>query len=218
MRSTARLVVGISMALAAGLAGARAAAADPASQPATRLFFGPTARSLPAGSGYVGTYQLLLPLSQVGVTDRFSLGAGTPLLFPSDAPHPIWLTPKLQVVNRGNLQVAVGGVHVLNTGDPTVGMAYAVVTKGGDERSVTAGIGWGYADGGGSVVAMVGGQHRIRDGVELLSENYVSARTVMAINGVRLTGSRVTLDLGVATAIGAGLVAPFPIVNVGWRF
>jgi hypothetical protein len=218
MRQTARLLVGISMAIAAGLAGPRMAAADPASQPATRLFFGPTARALPAGGGYVAAYQFLLPQSQVGVTDRFSLGGGTPLLLPSDAPHPIWLTPKLQLVNRGHLQMAVGAVHVLNSGDPAVGMAYAVVTKGSDERSVTAGIGWGYADGGHSVVAMVGGQHRVRNGVELLSENYVFANALLAINGVRLTGSRVTLDLGVAMAIGAGLTASSPIVNVGWKF
>ena len=36
----------------------------------TRLFFGPTARSLPKGRGYVGVYELVMPFVQVGVTDR----------------------------------------------------------------------------------------------------------------------------------------------------
>jgi len=36
----------------------------------TRLFFGPTARSLKQGAGYFGVYEILLPFVQVGLTDR----------------------------------------------------------------------------------------------------------------------------------------------------
>ena len=46
----------------------------------TRLMFAPTARSLRRGEGYVGVYYVL-PFVQVGVTDRLSIGGGTPLVF-----------------------------------------------------------------------------------------------------------------------------------------
>lgn len=53
----------------------------------TRLFFAPTARSLKRGEGYVGVYEIFLPFVQVGVTDRFSIGGGTPSIFARDF-HP----------------------------------------------------------------------------------------------------------------------------------
>lgn len=40
----------------------------------TRLFFGPTGRSVKKGEGYVGVYGLFLPFVQVGITDRISIG------------------------------------------------------------------------------------------------------------------------------------------------
>jgi hypothetical protein len=47
---------------------------------ATRLFFAPTGRSLKRGQVYLGVYEFLMPFVQVGVTDRFSVGGGTPLV------------------------------------------------------------------------------------------------------------------------------------------
>ena len=37
---------------------------------ATRLFFGPTGRSLARGQTYLGVYEFLMPFVQVGITDR----------------------------------------------------------------------------------------------------------------------------------------------------
>ena len=47
---------------------------------ATRLFFGPTGRTMEKGQVYVGVYEFLMPFVQVGITDRFSIGGGTPLI------------------------------------------------------------------------------------------------------------------------------------------
>ena len=67
----------------------------------TRLVFGPTARAMPRGQAYLGVYQGLAPFVQVGVTDRFSVGGGTPLMFRvDDWDRPYWVTPKLQVLRR----------------------------------------------------------------------------------------------------------------------
>ena len=96
----------------------------------TRLFFGPTARSLKQGTGYVGVYEIVLPFVQVGLTDRISFGAGTPLIFGSGSAHPFWITPKVQIYSSESVQASVGVMHFLNVGDGTLGIAYVVGTRG----------------------------------------------------------------------------------------
>ena len=119
-------------------------AADPN---ATRLFFAPTARSLPRGHGYVADYQFLMPSVQVGITDRFSVGAGTPLLFLDGvSKNPLWFTPKLQLTRGARTSTAVGVMHLTAFGDASsLGFAYAVATSGDTDNAVTAGVGWAYA-------------------------------------------------------------------------
>ena len=113
----------------------------------TRMLFAPTARSLPKGEGYVGVYELLLPFVQVGVTDRFSMGAGTPLLFVGDeSGRPVWLTPKYQFYDGASTSAAAGVLHFAGIGsDSQVGIAYAVATRGGPDGALTLGGGWAYA-------------------------------------------------------------------------
>ena len=96
----------------------------------TRLFFGPTARSLKQGAGYAGVYEIILPFVQVGITDRISVGAGTPLIFGDGSAHPFWITPKVQVYSGEAAQLSVGVMHFLNVGDGNLGIAYVVATRG----------------------------------------------------------------------------------------
>ncbi len=119
----------------------------PADANATRLLFSPTGRSLRKGQGYVGVYEFLLPFVQYGVTDRFSLGAGTPLIFFGDeSGRPVWLTPKYQFYKGSKTSAAVGVMHFVVFGEDTrAGLAYAVATIGTDDNALTAGAGWAYA-------------------------------------------------------------------------
>ena len=104
--------------------------------------FAPTARSLRRGEGYAGFYYIF-PFVQVGVTDRLSLGAGSPLIFSGDA-RPVWFTPKLQVIARKNAQVAAGVIHITRFEDLNAGIAYGVTTFGSDISSATVGLGYAY--------------------------------------------------------------------------
>jgi hypothetical protein len=71
-----------------------------ASDPNTsRLFFAPTGRALKRGEAYVSVFEGLLPSIQIGVTDLFSIGGGTPIIPFEGASRPFWITPKLQVLN-----------------------------------------------------------------------------------------------------------------------
>ena len=122
----------------------------------TRLMFAPTARSLRRGEGYFGVYYVL-PFVQVGVTDRLSIGGGTPLVF-GDGARPVWFTPKLQVLARENVQAALGVIHITGVDDLNAGIAYGVATLGPEDKAATIGLGYAYS--GGQSVGHLDGRRR----------------------------------------------------------
>jgi hypothetical protein len=202
-----RLVTAV--AIVAGSYGVAAAqesepVAGPAAANATRLFLGPTARSLPRGQAYLGVYEVVLPFVQVGVTDRISIGGGTPLLFGLQNGHPFWITPKVQVVNTGTTQVAVGALHAFGPSFQSAGVAYGVLTTGNDKTSLTAGAGVGYGlDGLHTTVVMVGGERRLNHRIRIMTENYISnGRAGILTGGIRFATSRFAGDLGLWTPFG----------------
>ena len=186
----------------------------------TRLFFAPTARSLERGHAYLGVYEIVMPFVQVGLTDRISVGAGTPLLFGAGSGHPFWVTPKVQVLSVNNTDAAVGVMHFLNVGDGSFGIAYGVVTRGSTDSAVTGGVGYAYERYGeddGAAVGMLGGEHRVLRGLKLITENYVWRGAGIVTGGVRVLGERISVDLGLAVPVGEGDLFAFPLVNFVWN-
>jgi hypothetical protein len=188
---------------------------------ATRLFFGPTGRSLARGQTYLGVYEFLMPFVQVGITDRLSIGGGTPLVFGfNESERPFWVTPKLQLVNRARTQVAVGTFHVFNTDGDGGGIAYAVGTHGGGSSSFTIGGGVTYGNGStGTGVLMVGGEHQVRHNLKLITENYLGKDGHgIASGGVRFFGDRLSADLAIAIPVGLDQLVGFPVLNFVYVF
>jgi len=187
----------------------------------SRLFFAPTGRSLDKGQVSVGVFEFLAPFVQVGVTDRFSIGGGTPLVFGIDEDYrPFWLTPKFQVVRAERVQAAVGVLQVLTTGGDTAGIAYGVSTFGNSDNALTVGGGMAYADDGerGGIV-MIGGESRVRNNLKLITENYIwKGGDGILSGGVRFIGERLSADLGLAFPIGAGDFFAFPVVSFVYVF
>lgn len=192
----------------------------PSDPNATRLFFGPTGRSLGRGKTYLGVYEFLMPFVQVGVTDRLSIGGGTPLIFGlNDWDRPFWVTPKLQIVNGAATQAAVGVFHIFDRRGNGGGIGYLVATHGGVRGSFTAGAGMNYGfDGGRSAVVMIGGERRVRRNLALVSESYVWGRHGIATGGVRLIGDRLSADLALGVPIGSSSAMAFPVVNFVYAF
>lgn len=188
----------------------------------TRLFFGPTARSLKQGAGYVGVYEILLPFVQVGLTDRISFGAGTPLIFGDGSAHPFWITPKVQVYASESVQASVGVMHFLNVGDGTLGIAYVVGTRGTTDSAVTGGVGYAYDRSydskNGAAVVMIGGEHRVTRGMKILTENYIFNGGGILTGGVRWMGERFSADLAMVVPTDGGTTFAFPLVNVVYSF
>ena len=188
----------------------------------TRLFFTPTGRSLKKGDGYFGVYEILLPFVQYGITDRISIGAGTPLIFGAGSEHPFWVTPKVQVIDRRLTKASLGIMHFLNVGDGNLGIAYGVVTQGHADSALTMGLGYAYersyGESNGAGVAMVGGEHRVRRGIKVITENYFFSEGGLVSLGVRLMGERLSADLGLVAPLGVDEIFVFPIVNFVWSF
>lgn len=187
----------------------------------TRLFFGPTGRSLKKGETYFGVYEVLVPFVQVGITDRLSIGGGTPLVF-GDFERPFWFTPKLQVIRRPSLTASLGVMHFFNVDEASIGIAYGAVTSGSTDRAVTVGLGYSYArtdeHDAGSAVLMLGGEHRVSKRIKLLTENYVFKGAGIASGGVRFFGEKLSADFGLVLPLSTEDFVLLPMVNIVRKF
>ena len=186
----------------------------------TRLFFGPTGRSLGRGEAYLGVYEIYIPFVQVGVTDRLSIGAGTPLYFGDGGDRPFWITPKLQVRETSSTSAAIGVMHLAGIDGESVGVAYGVVTRGSRDSALTLGGGYAYARGdssGGGPVVMLGAEQRVDKHVKLVTENYAFQGGGILSAGVRFLGERLSADLGLAAPLGLDELVVLPMVNFVWK-
>jgi len=188
---------------------------------ATRLFFGPTGRALARGHTYLGVYEFVMPFVQVGITDRVSIGGGTPLIFGiEDWNRPFWITPKVQIRDGERTQVAVGLFHAFDTDSDSGGVGYVVGTHGGARASFTLGGGVAYGSNGGrSGVVMLGGERQVRRNMKIVTESYLwKDGNGVASGGVRFFGERLSADLAFGIPIGADGLYLFPVVNFVYLF
>lgn len=192
----------------------------PSDKNVTRLFFGPTGRALRRGQSYLGVYEFGMPFVQVGLTDRISVGGGTPLVIDGSGTQPFWVTPKVQLLAGERTQVAAGVFHGFAGGDDFAGVAYVVGTHGNTAQAVTIGVGVGYAGGGGTApILMVGGERQVRRNMKIVSENYLwKGGNGVASLGVRFFGERLSADLGLGIPIGADFFITVPVVNFVYIF
>lgn len=185
----------------------------------SRLFFAPTGRSLEKGQVSVGVFEFIAPFVQVGVTDNFSIGGGTPLIFGiEDFDRPFWITPKYRVLNTGKVQAAVGVLHVFDTSEgDSAGIAYGVGTFGSSDNAITVGGGVAYSGDSRGGIAMIGGERRVHRNMKLITENYIwqDGGGILS-GGIRFMGERLSADLALAKPINEGYV--FPVVNFVYVF
>lgn len=207
-----RIVLSLLLALVPGIAAAQQPGAG-----ATRLFFAPTARPIPAGETTFGVYEIALPFLQAGVTDWLSLGGGTPL-FVGEGDRIFWFTPKVTVYARNNRYVGAGVIHLLGL-DRGTGIAYAVGTLGPPEGAVTVGLGYAYAGRSRAAVVMIGGEKQVTHNVCLVTENWLWKGGYGIVSaGVRFGGEHLSADVGLGFPLGVDEVIGFPLVNFSYRF
>jgi hypothetical protein len=194
----------------------------------TRLFFSPTGRSLRAGDGYVGVYEVYVPFVSYGITDRVMIAGGSPfyLGLTGEITPPFYVGPKVQLVSRPGFEGSVGALAVFTPGDSqdkTFGIAYGVGTVGDADNAVTGGLGWGYVgtDFSARPVALLAGETRVSRGLKLISENlFVPGETGLIYSaGIRFFGERLSADAGLAGFTGDGeTFCCLPLVNFVYHF
>lgn len=191
---------------------------------ATRLFFAPTGRSLAAGEGYFGVYELFFPFLTFGVTDRVTVTGGTPVI-PGLIGEFAYVGPKLLVVDAPRTKISAGVLTGIFEGG-MAGVAYGVGTWGDTDRSLTGGAAWGFSSGGGGSdvssepLLMVGGEARTGRRTKLLTENYfvLGESSVAVSGGIRFWGERLSADAGLAAIVGAENECCLPLVNFVYSF
>jgi hypothetical protein len=196
---------------------------------ATRLFFGPTARAIPKGEGYFGVYELFFPFVSYGVTDRFTISAGTPIV-PEVIGEIFYVAPKYEVLRTPTASAAVGVLALFATQELTgsAGLLYGVGTIGGADRALTVGAtvpfiaAEGESDVGDQPAFMVGGESRISRRMKFITENYLfpsEGGYGLLSGGVRFFGERLSADFGIGAAFGdGGNACCLPLVNFVYSF
>lgn len=187
----------------------------------TRLFFGPTGRSIKKGEGYLGTYMGILPFVQYGVTDRISIGGGTPIFFGAGS-LPFWITPKVQVYTNPRVSSSVGVIHFFNIDDHNIGIAYSATTFGNTDDALTVGLGWGYSstdrNTDGAALLMIGGERRLSPRTKMITENYIWDGGGFVSGGFRFLGESLSADFGLMVPLNTDGFIAWPMVNFVWKF
>jgi hypothetical protein len=195
---------------------------------ATRLFFAPTARAIPRGEGYFGVYELFFPFVSYGLTDRFTISAGTPII-PDVIGEIFYFAPKFEVVRTPGASVAVGVLALVAPAeelDGSAGLIYGVGTLGSPDRSVTVGATVPFlatsdeSEIGNEPVFMLGGELRTGLRTKLLSENYVlPSEGALVSGGLRFFGERLSADFGLGMAVGGTSASCcLPLLNFVYSF
>ena len=168
----------------------------------TRLFFAPTARMLRQGEAYFADAYIFFPSMQYGITDALSIGAGLSLIPGLGIDRQLYyITPKLAVYSAPRAQLSVGALIAggrLFDQNP-FGIGYAVGTFGGEDGSLTTGIGYGFSGGttSSSAVLLLGGSQRVSRGLALVTENYLFTgrnSTSLLSGGLRMMGEKLSVD------------------------
>jgi hypothetical protein len=173
-------------------------AADPNT---TRLFFGPTARTLPQGSGYFADYFLFFAVVGYGVHDRLMLSGGVSLV-PGASNQLVYVAAKAGLVRSPTFAFALGGVWgtVPGVAGASLGSGYGVATFGTEDHAVTLLGGYPFtaAKVASEPLFMLGGETRLGSRSKLLAEFWkFPATDQVPVNfGVRWFGDRIAVDFG----------------------
>lgn len=195
----------------------------------TRLFIGPTGRSLNMGEGFFGVYEVFFPVVSYGVAEGFTLTGGIPVV-PGALGEVAYVEPKLAVRVARNADVAVGASVLFGTGgEGSLGLLYGAATFGNqdDALHLMAGIPF-FSDGDDDnfgdegPLVMIGGETRVSRRIKLLTENYIipgESGAVVSV-GARIFGERLSADAGLAFFLGEECDGQcfFPVVNFAYTF
>ncbi|MBN1153661.1 hypothetical protein JXB12_01930 [candidate division KSB1 bacterium] len=177
----------------------------------SRLMFSPTGRPLKKGEGYFSDYYVLFPGISYGFTDHFSMMAGFSIVPGINFSDQLkYLAPRIGFQLNDVVAVATGALYISFFEEVAAGIAYGVVTVGEPDRSVTAGLGFGYVreededfEFAQRPILMLGGNVRLSNSIALVTENWFYPIPEMKFKeqpfavALRFFGERLAVDAGI---------------------
>jgi len=191
----------------------------------TRLYLAPTARMLNRGEGYFVDCYLFFPGFAWAITDNISFGGGVSLFPGLDLDEQLlYFTPKVGLSAGEDVSFAVGALIVdLPEDEPTLGTVYGVMTFGPTDASVTAVLGYGFADGelADKPLVVVGADIRLTRRTAFVTENWIipDVDNPLVSYGLRFFGEKLSVDLALVNTIGEDAIFPgIPYVDFVYNF
>ena len=184
----------------------------------TRLFFGPTGRTLEKGEGYFSDTEIFLLNTSWGISDHFMLGGGMSIFPSSDLTNNVfYVTPKVLLKGGERFNVSAGAlIGFAGHANGSAGMMYIAASSGSRDNQLTYGAGWAYINDkiAGDAALMLGGTRRVSRRVSLMTENYVFTGSgggyVLPMYGFRFFGETISADLGFVNFLGRDTHPIFP--------
>lgn len=192
----------------------------------TRYFFMPNGYGLKPGEGYYQNVWIMFNQFTVGVSNNFSISAGTiPIfLFGADV-VPFWLNGKISVPLGEKVHLGTGVLYASAFGGDAdgsggFGVAYGVMTFGSRDKNASLGVGYGFSRGDFSKRPVISFSTMTRLGPRsyLMTENYLfgagdsEAFGLLSIGGRRLF-NKVGLDFGGFIPVGGGIER---LITIPW--
>ncbi len=189
----------------------------------TRLFFFPTAYTLPKGAGYFSVHQVLFPSLTVGLTGFLDLTGGVSLV-PGLEDQFFYVSPKMKFFHQGKFAMA-GGILYANTirgGGIGGGFIYGVFTVGGRNSSFSIGLAWPFLEtelAQRGIIA-IGGTLPVGRSLKFISENYIfPGGSSLLSAGLRFYTSKLSVDFALMYPTGEHDGLPFvPWLGFSYRF
>jgi len=169
----------------------------------TRYFVGQSAYTLDKGEGYYQNIYGLINLISYGITDRFSVLAGTEIISLFSGSPVLFTNLKYGVPISNKLQGALSFSYLTSVGDLlgdlSLGSLNALLTYGNKEHNMTFGTGYALANGeiNNTGVLTIGGMTRLTGRLAFITENYIltSEDEALVSGGLRYMAKKLTLDL-----------------------
>lgn len=196
---------------------------------ASRYFWANSGFNIKKGDGYYQNTWVLFNHAQFGVTDNFSLGVGMmPLFLFAGSPTPLWLSPKMTFPIQEKVHLAAGVLVGTLVGGGTdvegFGFAYGNATFGSTSTNMTAGLGYGFADGefADRPTISLAGMFRTGKRGYIITENYfidTGFDDVLILSlGGRYVGKKIILDYGGIYSPESGTFVIVPWLSISIPF
>jgi hypothetical protein len=195
----------------------------------TRLFLGPTGRTLKKGNCYFSDVYLFFPLIAYGVTDYITISGGVSLFPGVGGDQLLYLAPKVKLISTDKFNLSTGSLIIKppsfgSDDTPLIGMLYGVGTYGTHDANATFGLGYGFVDKdfAEEPMLMLGGELRQSRNTAFVTENWFlpGMNSPLFSLGIRFFGRNLSVDLAFFTWIYDNEIffPPIPYVDFVYNF